>query len=64
MKAAPGYRSSLRRLNRLSSVNMYLHLGEPRDDIIGEFDRGNVGLRLTRFTLTEWTAQRRPFRRA
>jgi hypothetical protein len=44
-----GYRSSLARLNRLASVNMYLHLGPERDAVIGEFDRGNVGLHLTRY---------------
>jgi len=44
-----GYRTSIARLNRLSSVNMYLHLGEPRDDIIGEFARDNVGLKIVRY---------------
>ena len=44
-----GYRTSIARLNRLSSVNMYLHLGEPRDDVIGEFARDNVGLKIVRY---------------
>lgn len=44
-----GYRTSIARLNRLSSVNMYLHLGKPRDDVIGEFARDNVGLKIVRY---------------
>jgi hypothetical protein len=39
-----GYRTSLARLDELASVDMYLHLGRPRDDVLGLFSRGNVGL--------------------
>lgn len=28
---------------------LYLHLGEPRDDVIGEFARDNVGLKIVRY---------------
>jgi hypothetical protein len=49
VRAERGYRTTIVRLNRLSSVNMYLHLGEPRDDVIGEFARDNVGLKIVRY---------------
>jgi len=52
------YRTSLARLNRLSSVNMYLHLGEPRDDVIGEFSRDNVGLKVVRYLAERFGADR------
>lgn len=53
-----GYRSSLAKLNQLSSVNMYLNLGEPRDEILGEFDRGNVGLHLVRYLAERFGSDR------
>ena len=53
-----GYRSSLAKLNRLSSVNMYMHLGEPRDDVIGEFARENVGLHIVRYLADRFGADR------
>lgn len=53
-----GYRSSLNKLERLSSVNMYLNLGEPRDDVIGEFSRENVGLHIVRYLAERFGADR------
>lgn len=53
-----GYRSSLSRLNRLSSVNMYLHLDQPREDIIGEFSRENVGLRIVAYLARRFGSNR------
>ncbi|NIM02254.1 MAG: hypothetical protein GTN89_16125 [Acidobacteria bacterium] len=44
-----GYRSSIAKLDRLSSENMYLDLGGPRADVIGEFARDNVGLKIVRY---------------
>ena len=58
VRAKRGYRSSLAKLNRLSSVNMYLHLGEPREDIIGEFSRENVGLHIVRYLSERFGANR------
>jgi len=52
------YRTSIGRLNRLSSVNMYLHLGEPRDDVIGEFARENVGFHIVRYLAGRFGADR------
>jgi hypothetical protein len=52
------YRTSIARLNRLSSVNMYLHIGEPRDDVIGEFSRDNVGLKIVRYLAERFGADR------
>lgn len=54
----PGFRSSPARLNRLASVNMYLHLGPPRADVIGEFSRDNVGLRIVRYLARRFGADR------
>lgn len=53
-----GYRSSLAKLNRLSSVNMYLHLAGPRDDVLGEFARENVGLHIVRYLADRFGADR------
>jgi len=58
VKTKRGYRSSIAKLNRLSSVNMYLHLGEPRDDVIGELAREAVGLRLVRHLAERFGADR------
>ena len=58
MREKRGYRSSLAKLNRLASVNMYLNLGEPRDDVIGEFSRENVGLHIVRYLAERFGADR------
>jgi len=58
MKAKPGYRSSMAKLNRLSSVNMYLHLGDERDDVIGEFSRENIGLHVVRYLARRFGSDR------
>jgi hypothetical protein len=52
------YRTSLARLNRLSAVNMYLHLDRPRDDVLGEFSRENAGLRIVRYLAERFGADR------
>jgi len=47
MRRRPGHRSSRATLVRLSSANVYLHLGRPRRDVIGLIDTGALGLAVT-----------------
>lgn len=58
VRAKRGYRSSLAKLNRLSSVNMYLYLDRPRDEIIGEFARENVGLQIVSYLAERFGSDR------
>jgi hypothetical protein len=44
MEARPGYRSSIKILERLAQENVYLHCGPRRDDVIGLLPLENVGL--------------------
>jgi hypothetical protein len=47
MKRRPKHRSSLAVLRQLVSENMYLAVNHQRDDVIGELDLANVGLKIT-----------------
>jgi len=58
IKAHRGYRTSIAKLNRLSSVDMYLHLNESRDDVLGMFARENVGLRIVRYLAQRFGGER------
>jgi hypothetical protein len=49
LKSKRGHRTGIATLNRLSSVNMYLYLDEPRDGILGLFARENIGLSIVRY---------------
>ncbi len=48
MKKKKGYRTDIKTLARLATGSMYLHLGKVRHDVLGEIDRGAVGLAVTR----------------
>jgi hypothetical protein len=52
------YRTSISTLNRLSSVNMYLYLGRPREGVIGVFSRENIGLQIVRYLAGRFGADR------
>jgi len=47
MKRRPQHRSSLSVLKQLVTENMYLALNHQRDDVVGELDLANVGLKIT-----------------
>jgi len=47
MKRRPRHRSSLAVLKQLSSENVYLNLNQERDDVLGELELDNVGLKIT-----------------
>ncbi len=57
-RETPGHRSGPAKLGRLSSVNMYLSVGEPRQEILGQFVRENIGLRITRSLAQRFGAER------
>lgn len=47
MRSRPSHRSTPKTLRKLASENLFLHLGEPRDDVVGLILTENVGLRVT-----------------
>lgn len=49
MRSNPKHRSSIATLEKLAAVNVYLHLGQPRDDVIGILPLENVGLHITQY---------------
>lgn len=58
MAGNPRHRTDIKTLNRLSSENMYLHLGPRRGVNIGTIDTGNIGLRIMRFLAGRFGADR------
>lgn len=58
MKADPRRRTDLRTLKKLASAHMFLHLGRPRSDTLGQVALDNIGLRVTR-RLAEYCGGRR-----
>jgi len=58
MRNAPDYRSPPARLNRLAAEYMFLHLGKPRNDVLGHFDLGNVGLHINHYFAEHFGADR------
>ncbi|MFQ5525341.1 MAG: hypothetical protein ACE5GX_03695 [Thermoanaerobaculia bacterium] len=54
----PSHRSSIATLARLAEVEMYLHLGRERDDIVGLISREAIGFRLSRFLAERFGADR------
>ncbi|MHC4940312.1 MAG: hypothetical protein ACYTHK_15310 [Planctomycetota bacterium] len=47
MRKNPKHRTSRARLNELASEYMFLHLGRPRNDVLGAISLGNIGLRVS-----------------
>ena len=58
MKRDPSHRSSIRTLRRLARSNVYFHVGERRDDVIGLLPLANIGLYVTRFLARRFGADR------
>jgi hypothetical protein len=58
MRRDPAHRSSLNTLNKLVPHNVYLDLGQPRDDVIGEFPLEEVGETVTRLLANRFGADR------
>lgn len=48
MKRNPKHRTSAEQLNELASEYMFLQLGRPRGDVLGEISLGNIGLHIGR----------------
>lgn len=48
LRKNPEHRTSHSRLNRLAAEYMFLQLGRPRRDVLGEISLGNIGLRVSR----------------
>lgn len=48
MQLDPAHRSSLATLRQLSAENVYLYMGNPRDDVIGVLPLARIGLHVTR----------------
>ncbi len=59
MKQRPSHRSSLTTLKTLASANAYLHLGQQRDDVLGELPLANVSLQVTHYLAKHFGADRR-----
>ncbi len=59
MRADPSLRSNIATLKRLASANVYLHLGRPREDVIGQISLSRVGLRVTRYLSDRFGSDRR-----
>ncbi len=58
MRQDPAHRSSLATLRKLVPHNVYLDLGEPRDDVIGVFPLADVGQTVTRMIADRFGADR------
>ena len=58
MRARPGHRSGISVLRELATENVYYFMGPPRDDVIGSFPTGNVGLEVTRYLATRFGSDR------
>ena len=58
MRRDPAHRSSLDTLRKLVPHNVYLDLGQPRDDVIGEFPLAEVGETVTRLLADRFGADR------
>jgi hypothetical protein len=58
MRGRPGYRSSIAVLRQLATDNVYYFMHGPRDDVIGMFPTGNVGLAVTRYLARRFGADR------
>jgi hypothetical protein len=64
MRKNPAHRSSLATLRRLSRKNLYYHVGEERDDVVGVVELPNVGLRVTRWLASHFGSDREGASRA
>jgi len=53
-----GYRTSIRTLREIAEYNVYWSAGRQRDDVIGIFPMGNIGLRVTDYLASRFGADR------
>jgi hypothetical protein len=58
MRRDPKHRSSMATLNKLSSQNMFLYLGRPREDVRGIISLENIGLAVSRYLGERFGADR------
>ncbi len=58
MKQNPKHRSSAARLNEMASEYMFLHLGKPRRDVLGELPLGEIGLRISEYLAQRFGSER------
>jgi len=58
MKRRPGHRSSLATLRELVQSNVFLYLGERRQDVRGRISLGNIGLKVTEYLAERFGAER------
>jgi hypothetical protein len=60
MRRRPSHRSSPETLKKLSSKNVFLHLGKPRDDVIGVLPLDRIGLAVTDYVVKRfgWDRER------
>jgi hypothetical protein len=59
MKARPHHRSSENTLKKLASENLFLHLSERRDDVVGLIPSETIGLRITEYLSRRFGHDRR-----
>ncbi len=59
MRRSPGHRSSRTTLKQLAEHNVYYHVGQPRDDVIGVLPLANVGLSVTDLLAERFGAERK-----
>ena len=64
MRVQPAHRSSRATLERLARSNLYLHLGQPRADVIGLVPLPAVGLAVQRFVADRFGSDRERAARA
>jgi hypothetical protein len=58
LKANARYRTPLGRLSQMAAEYMFLHLGRPRRDVLGEVGLGNIGLHVSRYLADRFGANR------
>ncbi|HEY3215002.1 MAG TPA: hypothetical protein VGK93_00780 [Candidatus Eisenbacteria bacterium] len=64
MRRDPEHRSSASVLRRLARANLFLHLGRPRADVIGELPLASVGLATMRYLAARFGSNRERARQA
>ncbi|MDH3745207.1 MAG: hypothetical protein OES47_08915 [Acidobacteriota bacterium] len=58
MKKTPRHRSSISTLEKLSAVEMFLHLGKPREDVLGIVSRESIGFRVSDYLAERFGGER------
>ncbi len=59
MKRRPAHRSTQATLQKLADDDVYLSLDEERDDVLGELDLANVGMKITGLFARRFGSDRR-----